>query len=111
MAITCPEQCLPRDRGPQRPSSDRSASATAGVEPHDMHERTAAIAGHFFYFRRVALLLRHPAHQLAHDMAKLVNVLLTHDVAIGAARILNILLPVNHLPDGFRLRSRRVPHL
>src|SRR5205807_8766550 len=81
------------------------------LEPYDVHEGTATVARHFLDGRRCTLLFRHQPDQLADDMTELMNVLLTCDMAVGATRILNILLPIEHLPYRFRLRPFGVPHL
>ena len=49
--------------------------------------------------------------QLADDMAQVMNLLLPRDMALGATRILNVLLPARHLPQRLRFRALGVPHL
>ena len=69
-----------------------SSRATCIVvpQPHDASSLTSASS-------RFAsgICLR----QLADDVAQVVDLLLPRDVAVGAARELDVLLPPHHLPD------------
>src|SRR5262245_2518201 len=49
--------------------------------------------------------------QLRHHVAQLVDLPLSRDMTRDTARILNVLLAVEHLPDALRLRPHRIPHV
>src|SRR5262249_54383375 len=49
--------------------------------------------------------------QLRDHVAQLVDLALSRNMARDAARILNVLLAVEHLPDALPLRPHRVPHV
>ena len=48
---------------------------------------------------------------LADDVTQMVDLLLPGNVALGAARVLNVLLPAHDLPQRVRLGTLRVPHV
>src|SRR5438874_430104 len=66
---------------------------------HDMHEGAAAPRGELAAFRAVLLFAWKLPGELADDVAQAVDLLLARDVAVGAARVLDVLLPAHHLPD------------
>src|SRR6516225_8811758 len=66
---------------------------------HNVHERTAAKAGHFLNLRCFTLRIRHQANKFAHDMTKLMDMFLARNVTVSAAGILDILLTIKNLPD------------
>jgi hypothetical protein len=72
-------------------------------QPNDMHARQAAIFGQILDDRVVACLIRYEFHELRHDMAQPVHLPLPRNMAGNAARILDVFVPVEHFPDGFRL--------
>src|SRR5260221_2890934 len=86
------------------------------VEPrrqqaHEMHRGGAAVAQEFAHFRIGALLVGEPIAKLADDVAQAMDLLLPHDVAFAAARVLDVLLPAEHLPDGAGAGAGRLPQL
>ena len=44
-------------------------------------------------------------------MAQLMHLSLARDVARDATRILNVLLAIEHVPNGFGFRPDRIPHM
>ena len=78
---------------------------------HDMHLRPAAIFGQVLDDRMVAFLLRYEFHQLRDDVTQLVHLALLRNVVCNPARILDVLLTVEHLPDRFRFGPHRIPHM
>ena len=60
---------------------------------------------------RVALLLRDQLDELADDVAEPMKVLLAGDVAVVAARELDVLLAAEHVLERLRLGAGDVPHL
>ena len=64
-----------------------------------MHRGFASPRGEPAHGRRRAFGFRHVPGQLADHVAQPVNLLLARDVAVGAARVLDVLLPLRHLPD------------
>src|SRR5438270_416080 len=62
-------------------------------KPHDVHRRMTAPGGELAAFGRRLLLGRQAFHQLADHAAHVMDLLLLRDVAVGAARVLDILLP------------------
>src|SRR6267143_4319456 len=56
-----------------------------------------------------ALLLGQVMRELADDVAQAVDLLVASDVAVGAARVLDVLLPAEHVPDRLRLGAFRLP--
>src|SRR5215471_6997663 len=86
------------------------------VEPrsqkfYDMHLRPAAIFGQVFDDRMVAFLRRYEFHQLRDDVTQLMHLALLRNVVCNPARILDVLLTVEHLPDGFRFDPHGIPHM
>src|SRR5262245_66337550 len=49
--------------------------------------------------------------ELRHYVAQPVHLALARDMAGNAAGILDVLVPVEHLPDRLGLRSHRIPHV
>src|SRR3989442_15702066 len=47
--------------------------------------------------------------ELADDVAQAVDLLVARDVAVGAARVLDVLLPAEHVPDRLRLGAFWLP--
>src|SRR6266540_829854 len=76
-----------------------------------MHARVAAIPGELLIEWIVLLLLGHIFEEIGDDVPKLVRLALAHDVARDPARILNVLLAIEDLPDSLRLLSGRVPEM
>src|SRR5690242_3527074 len=75
------------------------------VEPgreqtNHMHARQAAILAQLPNAWMLALLFGNELDQLRHDMPQLVNLALPGDVACHPARILNVLMAIQDLPDG-----------
>src|SRR5260370_40021857 len=61
--------------------------------------------------RMIAGVLGDQFNQLRAQVAQLVNLTLFRNMTRDAARVLDVLLSVEHLPDGLWLRSNRVPHV
>src|SRR5258708_14163831 len=76
-----------------------------------MHYSSTAVAGELPTLRRVSLVLGEHAEEFASDMTHLVKLVLSRDVALGAAGEHDVLLAVEDLRDGFGVRAPRVPNL
>src|SRR5216683_7830999 len=76
-----------------------------------MHPRRTTIAGQFLYLGAVAFSLGYPGGKLADDVTQTMCLLLTGYVARDAARILYVLLPIEHFSHCGRLGTRRIPHM
>ena len=59
----------------------------------------------------MALRLREALGEFGDDVAQTVDLFLAHDVSDRPARILDLFLPVHHLPDASRLFALRVPDM
>src|SRR5260370_31932682 len=51
------------------------------------------------------------SNYLGDDVAEAVDLLLADDLIRNPARILNVLLPMQHIPHGFRFRTHGIPHI
>ena len=80
-------------------------------QAHDMHPRLAGIMHQIFGVGVFENLRGHQFAQFIDHMAKAMNLPLPPDMRGRAAGILNILLPVHHLPDGFGFCAVRVPEM
>jgi hypothetical protein len=93
--------CLPTRANTRAGEIDVSRIAFAlnvrGIEPHDMHERSAPICGEPLHFRADALIFWHQLDEFADDMAEPMKVLLAGDVAVVAARELDVFLAAEHI--------------
>ncbi len=76
-----------------------------------MHAGEASIARHFLDEVGLVLLPRQTHGEFGDDMPQAVNLLLQSEVADGPARILNVLLAVQNLPDRLRLGSAWIPNV
>jgi hypothetical protein len=79
--------------------------------PNDMHLRHAAVVGEIADQCSISLLGRYLLHQLTNHVTQAMRLLLAGNVTRDAARILNILLPVQNLPDRARHRPDRIPQV
>src|SRR6516162_1421701 len=80
-------------------------------QPHEVHCGMTAVGSQLLH-RRIIACRRGEAHtELANDVAQPVDLLLPGDMAFAPARILNVLLPAEHLPDRLGLRAVRLPHV
>src|SRR3989454_10765203 len=70
-----------------------------GEEAHDVHRGAAAVAGMALEVGMAALLLGQVMRELADDVAQAVDLHVARDVAVGAARVLDVLLAAEHVPD------------
>ena len=78
-------------------------------QPHNMHARdTAVILELFRCFTRAHVLGQQPG-KLSDNEAQLMRLFQMRDLSGDAARILYVLLAMEHLPDRFRLRATLVP--
>src|SRR2546426_5909037 len=78
-------------------------------EAHDMHGGAAAVAGVALDVGVAALLLGPGMRELGDDVAQAVDLLVARGVAVGAARVLGVLLAAEAGPDRLRLRTRGLP--
>src|SRR2546425_11557327 len=78
-------------------------------EAHDMHGGAAAVTGMALDVGVAALLLGQVMRELADDVAQAVDLLVARDVAVGAARGLDVLPAAGHGPERLRLRGPGVP--
>ena len=102
--------CLPTRANTRAGEIDVSGIAFAldvrGIELYDMHERSAPVGGELLHFRADALIFRHQLDEFADDVAEPMKVLLAGDVAVVAARELDILLAADGPPE-MRAAARR----
>ena len=75
----------------------------------DMHRGAAAIGCEFLAVAVGLLVRRQLLRQLPDHVAQPMDLLLPNDVAVGAAGVLDVFLPADHLPDRFGLRAGLVP--
>src|SRR5215831_4054328 len=68
-------------------------------EGHKVHLRYTPITGEFAHCLALAHIIRQKANQLIDDVAQPVGLLQPSNVARNSARVLNILLTVEHFPD------------
>src|SRR5690242_6186295 len=80
-------------------------------QTHHMHARVAAVAGQLLVERIVLFLLRYELEEVGDEVPELVRLALAYDVAGDPARILDVLLTIEDLPDGLRLISRGMPQM
>ena len=80
-------------------------------QTNHVHARQTAILAQLPNARVLAFLLGDELDQLRHDVAQLVDLTLTCDMAGDPARILNVFVAMQDLPDGLRLNSCWIPHM
>src|SRR5215467_1899018 len=80
-------------------------------QAHHMHARRAAVGRKFVHQGAFTNLVWNMFGQFGNDMAQTMRLSLAGDVVGDATRILNVLLPVQHLPDRAGLRSGGIPHV
>src|SRR5262249_4020199 len=68
-------------------------------QPDHMHPRQAAVCAQFLDARVIALLFRKEPHQLRYHATQLMNLTLPCNVACDAARILDLLVTMQDLPN------------
>src|SRR3954463_3733651 len=78
-------------------------------EPHHMHHGGAAPGGELFALLGFFRIRRKVPRQLANHVAHAVDLLLTRDMAVGAARVVDVLLPSQNLPHRLGLGAGRLP--
>src|SRR5262245_19892494 len=71
-------------------------------QSHDMHARQAAILGQILDDGMIASVLRDQFGQFRDHVPQLVDLTLSRNMARDAARVLDVLVPVEHLPKSFR---------
>src|SRR5205807_2318210 len=76
---------------------------------HNVHLRYAAVAGQLAHGLALAHIIWNVAGKLAHHMAQSMSLLLPGNMACNAARVLDVLLTVEHFPDRTRFRACRIP--
>src|SRR5215471_3884130 len=77
----------------------------------DMHACQAAILGQILHQRVLAGVLGDQFDQFGNPVAQLVHLTLSRDVTRDAARVLDVLVPVEHFPDRLGLWSHGIPHM
>src|SRR5262249_57638827 len=82
-----------------------------GQRPKQGDGGAATILSQILDQRVLAAILRNEFYQLGNDMAEPVDLSLTADVSGDAARILNVLMAVEHFPDCARLWTGWIPHV
>src|SRR5215831_16556493 len=73
-------------------------------QSHHMHARQAAVLGQILHERILAGTLADQFDQFGDDVAQPVHLTLSGNVTRDAARVLNVLVPVQHFPDRLGLR-------
>src|ERR1700738_1719458 len=76
-----------------------------------MHARQATEAGQGENGRAAADFFRDVLGKLPDDLAKLVDLQLARNVVRDPAGVLDVFLPVEHLPDRLGLRPDRITHV
>jgi hypothetical protein len=77
----------------------------------DVHGGVATPLQELLHCGRLKLVGSHVEPELADDMSQMVNLTLPRQLTLGPARILNVFLPADHLPNRFRLRTTHRPQL
>src|SRR5947207_2677299 len=80
-------------------------------KPHHLHTRETAIARKLAHRSALAFTLRQMFDQLGDDVSQLVHLSLARDMVRDSAGILDVLVTMEHVPDGRWLRSGRIPHV
>ena len=78
-------------------------------QAHDVHARDSAVTLELFRRFARAHALRQQPRKLGDDEAQPMRLFQAGDLSGDAARILDVLLAMEHLPDRFRLRPALVP--
>ena len=76
-----------------------------------MHARKASVGRHGAHGLASANIVWQQLGQLANDVAQAVDLRLARNVSGDAAGVLDVLLPVQHLPDGLWLAANGVPQV
>ena len=76
-----------------------------------MHAGETSITRHFAHEVGFAFALRQAHGEFGDDMPQAVNLLLPSDVTDGSARILDVFLTAQNLPDCLGLGTARIPHV
>src|SRR5262249_25579020 len=80
-------------------------------QAHDVHGRVTTVSGEGLrLFASTDLFRQHPG-EVANNTTHVMQLSLSRDVARDPARILNVLVTVEDLPDGFWLIAHRVPQV